>query len=160
MTADVRLREVRDADLPAFFEHQFDRGAAGESASGRDPRDWPKFVEHWTRVRADAGVVIRTIAWRDEVAGYVATFMREGCREVSYWLGSQYRGRGTATRALRALLALVPERPLYARTVAGNAASIRVLEKCGFVQVMGNDRPAPADDSEADEVVLRLSAEA
>ena len=152
------LRELRDADLPRFFLHQADRGAAGESASGREPADGPAFADHWARVRADAAVVLRTIECDGQVAGYVASFPREGCREVSYWLGREHRGRGVATRALGEFLALVPERPLFARVVAGNAASIRVLEKCGFMRVTGGDRPAPAEDSESDEVVLRLEA--
>jgi RimJ/RimL family protein N-acetyltransferase len=50
----------------------------------------------------------------------------------------------------------VPDRPLHARAAADNIASVRVLEKCGFV-VTGHDRGfANARGTEIDEVLLTL----
>ena len=40
--------------------------------------------------------------------------------------------RAVATRALRAFLDELTERPLFAGVAEHNVASIRVLEKCGF----------------------------
>jgi RimJ/RimL family protein N-acetyltransferase len=42
-------------------------------------------------------------------------------------------GRRLATKALAELLEQVTERPLHAFVATTNPASIRVLEKCGFV---------------------------
>jgi RimJ/RimL family protein N-acetyltransferase len=54
------------------------------------------------------------------------------------------------------MLELVPDRPLRGRAAADNGASIRVLEKCGFV-VTGHERGfANARGEEIDEVVLTL----
>jgi RimJ/RimL family protein N-acetyltransferase len=75
---------------------------------------------------------------------------------VSYWLGKEYWGKGIATEALGLFLGIIEERPLYARAAKDNAASIRVLEKCGFV-ISGCERGfANARGEEIDEVVLVL----
>ena len=58
--------------------------------------------------------------------------------ELGYWLGRAYWGEGIATRAVRALVPhALRELELYrlqARVFAGNEASMRVLERCGFVR--------------------------
>lgn len=58
--------------------------------------------------------------------------------EIGYWLAEPYWGRGIATAAVRALVPLAFERYDLARIQAGifsnNPASMRVLEKCGFVR--------------------------
>ena len=56
-----------------------------------------------------------------------------------------------ATTALRLFLDLVTTRPLYAFAAKHNVASIRVLEKCGFIR-------APIEDADDDEVLLKLEA--
>jgi len=53
-------------------------------------------------------------------------------REVGYWLGKAYWGKGIATHALELFLEIETTRPLYAAAVKNNTGSIRVLEKCGF----------------------------
>jgi [ribosomal protein S5]-alanine N-acetyltransferase len=58
--------------------------------------------------------------------------------EVGYWLGEQVWGRGVATDALRAVTAAAFNRydltRIYAVPFADHAASIRVLQKSGYVQ--------------------------
>ena len=49
------------------------------------------------------------------------------------------------------------QRPLYARAAADNAASIRVLEKCGFVLISRERGYANARAAEIDEVLMALS---
>jgi RimJ/RimL family protein N-acetyltransferase len=98
-----------------------------------DPPDRRAFDAHWARISADPGIVTRTILRDGAVVGYIVAFERFGQPEVGYWIGRSFWGRGVATAALRAFLAVLPTRPLYARVAADNAGSIRVLEKCGFV---------------------------
>jgi RimJ/RimL family protein N-acetyltransferase len=63
---------------------------------------------------------------------------------------------GIATRALAAYLEVERVRPLYARVAQHNVASIRVLEKCGFV-VCGEELGFPGPDGEdVMEVILRF----
>lgn len=56
--------------------------------------------------------------------------------ELGYWLAEPFWGRGLTAEACRAVLGYAfascrPER-MQARVIAGNAASVRVLEKIGF----------------------------
>ncbi|MEO7478703.1 MAG: GNAT family protein [Lysobacteraceae bacterium] len=57
--------------------------------------------------------------------------------ELGYWLGRAYWGEGVATKAVRALVPhALRELKLYrlqARVFADNPASMRVLERCGFI---------------------------
>jgi RimJ/RimL family protein N-acetyltransferase len=126
----VVLRGVEDGDLPLFFSHQRDADAAQMAAVAS--RDRAAFDAHWARIRVDDAGVIRTIVVDGKVAGYVLSFERDGRREVGYWLGREFWGRGVATRALSAFLEVETRRPLYAGVAGHNPGSLRVLEKCGF----------------------------
>jgi hypothetical protein len=74
--------------------------------------------------------------------GHIASFDLEGHREVTYWIGREDWGRGLATRALQEFMQVEATRPLYARAASDNAASIRVLTKCGF-RIVGEGRVRP-----------------
>lgn len=76
------------------------------------------------------------------VAGYLTSFLRDDVREVGYWLGREFWGKGLATRALREFLAVETRRPLAARVAKHNAGSLRVVQKCGFT-ITGEDRWQP-----------------
>jgi RimJ/RimL family protein N-acetyltransferase len=155
----MELRDVEDADLPVLFEQQLDPEANRMAAfTATDPADRDAFAAKWVRIRADETVTIRTIVVDGSVAGSVLLWRDEELDgpEVSYWIGKEYWGRGVATAALTELVRLIETRPLYGRAARDNAASIRVLEKCGFVPV-GEDRGyANARGKEIAEVVLRL----
>jgi RimJ/RimL family protein N-acetyltransferase len=126
----VRLREVVPADLPIHFEQQ--RDPESNRMAGVPARDRAAFDAHWARILADPAVLVRTIVAGEEVAGSALSFVRDGRREVGYWIARERWGQGIATAALAALLAELRERPLFARVATGNGASVRVLERCGF----------------------------
>lgn len=153
----IALREVHDSDLPVFFRQMNDPEAVRMAAfTARDPSDWEAFAVHWAKIRA-SGDVVRTILGDGDVVGSTAVYGEPGEREVTYWVDRAYWGQGVATAALRALLAEVPDRPLYARAAADNAGSRRVLEKCGFVTSAWARGFARARGEEIDEVVLHLA---
>jgi RimJ/RimL family protein N-acetyltransferase len=157
MTISITLREVLDSNLPIFFEQQLDPDANYMAAfTSKDPTDREAFDKHWARIRANKTVAIQTILYRGQVAGSVLKYEDEGHPEVSYWLGKEFWGKGIATAALRAFLEIVQERPMYARSASDNAASIRVLEKCGFA-ISGKGKGfANARGQEIEEYVLIL----
>ncbi|MEH0637056.1 GNAT family N-acetyltransferase [Streptomyces bottropensis] len=160
MTAAViSLREIRDGDLPLYWEFSSEPEARRIAAfTGAYHYDRALFDAHWAKVRADPDVLARTVLADGEVVGTAAVFGPPDEREVTYWIDRAHWGRGLATAALGALIDLVPTRPLYAHAAADNRGSIRVLEKCGFV-VTGHDRGfAKARDAEIDEVALILRA--
>ncbi|MCK4901263.1 MAG: GNAT family N-acetyltransferase [Anaerolineales bacterium] len=153
----VELREVIKSDLPIFFEQQLDSTANYMAAFTRkDPADREAFDAHWTKILADETIPIKTILFEGQVAGSVLSYVQFGEREVSYWLGKEFWGKGIATKALSEFLAELEERPLHARAAKDNIASIRVLEKCGFV-ISGYDQGfANARGEETEEVIMIL----
>ncbi|MEV4466644.1 GNAT family N-acetyltransferase [Micromonospora echinofusca] len=160
MTADLRLRPVRDDDLPTFFSHEQDVEANWMAAFGpKDPTDRERFDAHWRRVRADERIVARTAVVDGEVVGHVVAFPVDERTEVSYWIDPRRWGRGYATAALTALLRELPRRPVHARAAKDNRASLAVLRKCGFV-VIGEDKGyADGRGAEVEEWVLELAAD-
>jgi RimJ/RimL family protein N-acetyltransferase len=84
-------------------------------------------------------VQTRPFSFNGEVAGNIVCFEQLGEREVGYWLGKEYWGKGIATRALEEFLKTIETRPLYAHVAKHNIGSRRVLEKCGF-KVAREDR--------------------
>jgi RimJ/RimL family protein N-acetyltransferase len=143
------LREVVEADLPFFYEHQLDPEATAMAAFPSRERE--PFMAHWAKTLANESALTRTIVSDGEVAGNIGCWEDDGRRFVGYWLGREFWGRGLATQALTELLAIVDTRPVHAHVVAGNAASIRVLEKCGFVEVERH-----MDDDGVEELLLEL----
>lgn len=131
----MTLRDVRDEDLPFFFEHQREPAAVAMARFG--PRDHDAFMTHWrTRVLADPANLKKTIVVDGAVAGNVVSWSSDGKRLVGYWVGSAYWGRGIATEALAEFVAHYERRrPLHAYVAVENAGSTRVLEKCGFRRV-------------------------
>ena len=152
-----RLREVRDEDLPLLFEQWADPVAVQMAAfTAPDHMDRDAFERRWSRLRADETVLNRAVLVDDEVAGSIGSWGDSGEREVTYWIGRSYWGKGIATDALKAFLALDRSRPLHARVASDNIASRRVLEKCGFRVIATERNVAGARAAEIEELVLRL----
>jgi RimJ/RimL family protein N-acetyltransferase len=95
-------------------------------------RNREAFMAHWSKIMVDDSVVIKTIVFNGDIAGNIVCFEQLGEREVGYWLGKEYWGKGVASQALRQFLDVIKTRPLYAHVAKHNIASKRVLEKCGF----------------------------
>ncbi len=132
----VQLRDVIETDLPIFFEQQLDPEATQMAALPSRGRQ--AFMAHWTRILGSRSILVKTILFDGAVAGSIVCFDQLGERDVGYWLGKEYWGKGIATQALTEFLRYEATRPLYARVAKHNIASRRVLEKCGFT-VSGED---------------------
>jgi RimJ/RimL family protein N-acetyltransferase len=133
MENSITLRPVIDTDLPVFYQHQKDPQAAEMAAFPM--RELEQFMAHWAKIRADEKVIIRTILYNHEVAGNIHSFDMEAKREVGFWLGREFWGKGIASEALAAFIHLEPVRPLYGYAARHNIGSQRVLEKCGFESI-------------------------
>jgi RimJ/RimL family protein N-acetyltransferase len=153
---EVMLREVTTSDLPIFFEHQRDPVAC--EMAGFPSRDWETFLAHWTKILDDALITKMTILVDGQPAGNVVSFLQDGDREVGYWIGREYWGKGIATKALSAFLHHESTRPLYAHVEKHNGASMRVLEKCGFVYSGERRVTSREAGGEDDDVMLILGA--
>lgn len=156
MTSDVLLRDVAEDDLPIFFEHQLDPDATRMAAF--PARDREAFTAHWANILRDETVTTKTILVDGKVAGNVVSWQQSGGRQVGFWIGKEYWGKGIGTKALSAFLGHVTTRPLYAHVAKHNVGSIRALEKNGFTIVRQDKGPSDAGGEEIEEFILRLGA--
>ena len=154
-TAQVQLRDAEPSDLPLLYQYQLDPEANRMAATL--PRDRETFHSHWARMLADRTIVSKVILADGLVVGSIGCFKMDGLDAVGYWIAREHWGRGIATRALSLLLEEVTIRPLHARAASTNIASIRVLQRCGFVITGYRDSPADARFLACEEAELRLS---
>lgn len=117
--------------------------------------DARRFIEH---ARAMSPVQFFAIVVDGEAAGGIgvspfADVYRRGC-EIGYWLGRALWNRGIVTEAVGATTAYAFGTLDLVRVQAGifewNAASMRVLEKCGFEREGVQRRAAFKDGRFAD----------
>lgn len=141
-TTRVRLRELQVVDAPALADE------ANDPRVARTLRDYfphPYTVDDALRFidksREGGGPVTQfVIEAQGEVAGIMGLFVGEDVMrrngEIGYWLGRRWWGRGIATAAVEHIVeyafGTLDLRRVYAEVFGNNAASIRVLEKCGF----------------------------
>jgi RimJ/RimL family protein N-acetyltransferase len=151
--SNVRLRGVIQSDLPVFFEQQLDPEATAMAAF--PSREGEAFMAHWARIMADKANLQMTIEYEGRVAGNMVSFALGSERDIGYWLGKEYWGKGIATRALREFLNIEQTRPLYGHVARHNLGSRRVLEKCGF-QLAGEDKYVNPAGKEVEEFIFRL----
>ena len=156
MTTDesIRLRPVQPGDLSRMYDLQLDPESNRMAVT--IPRTREAFDSHWAKVLADSGIAARVILLGEELVGYISCFPMEGQDHVGYWIDRTYWGMGIASQALHLLLQEVAKRPLVAAAATSNGASLRVLQKCGFV--VERVRLSPASDRfpECEEAVLIL----
>ncbi|HET8560327.1 MAG TPA: GNAT family N-acetyltransferase [Marmoricola sp.] len=138
--ADMVAGRGRPAWDPAY-PREDDRFAASLVKPGARSPGWgPRHV-----VRAFDGLVVGSIGFYGppEAAADATPEV-----EVGYGLVASARGHGAATEALRALLVETDRLGVRVRAsvVPENAASLRVLTKCGFTELRGSN--------EAGELVL------
>lgn len=130
--AKILLRPVVQSDLPILFEQQLDPEAVAMSAY--PSKDRGEFMRHWEGILKNKNVTARTIVHKEKVAGHILCW-KEGKYEqrIGYWIGKEFWRRGIASAAVTEFLMLVKIRPLFAEVANHNIASIRVLEKNGFI---------------------------
>ena len=63
----------------------------------------------------------------------------DGSWEIGYHIAKQFTGKGYATETVKSFLPVMAKKlnikEVYGICLAENTASVRVLEKCGFVQI-------------------------
>lgn len=141
VTARLRLRPFRPGDEAALVEHADDR-RVWQNLRDRFPHPYTHAdAEQWiAHARADAPPLQLAVTLDDRVIGGVGlerlADVSRFSAELGYWLGGAHWGRGFASEAVAAFVewafASLPLERLQAFVFTPNAASRRVLEKCGF----------------------------
>ena len=93
-------------------------------------------------------------------AGYIdLSPTKAGEMVLGYWVHRDFWGQGVAGRAVALLLLNLPEElrtePLYARVLDGNEASIRILEKLGFVAIARNSYYSGPHKGDVQQTIFR-----
>ncbi|MGE0042546.1 MAG: GNAT family N-acetyltransferase [Vicinamibacterales bacterium] len=136
------VRPWAASDLDALVRHADNPNVARHL---RDRFPHPYGRQHGVEFLAAVIRAPRPTVWCIEVDGAcaggigieVGRDVERVSAEIGYWLGEPYWGRGIATEVLVGVTAEVLVRfdlqRVFAMPFAGNAASIRVLEKAGYV---------------------------
>ena len=146
----ITLRDYREADIDRLVElannKNVSRFLVDTFAYPYTRRDAMAWIEIGSKANH---AVTKVIEYHGEFVGSVAITPQTGWRshsaEIGYWVGEAYWGRGIATEALRKMGDLVfsglKYKKLFAPVLSPNKASMRVLEKCGYVLegVLKND---------------------
>ena len=137
------LRPWRDGDAVALARHA-DNPKVWRNMSDGFPHPYTlRIAEHWVRAgQIELGGDHWAIAFEDSAVGGCGIAQDSAqfrCNvEIGYWLAQAWGGHGIATRVARALTEQAFTNPeitrVYAPVHADNLASMRVLEKCGFVR--------------------------
>jgi RimJ/RimL family protein N-acetyltransferase len=137
------LRPFTLDDVPTVAKHANDRDVW---INLRDRFPHPYEEEHATAYISWLATLPRQLTWaidvNGEAVGSISLMPLEDVErtstEVGYWLGRSQWGKGIATKAVRALTSHAlgggEFTRVFALPFASNAASIRVLEKAGFVR--------------------------
>ena len=100
----------------------------------------------------DGPFVYPVITKAGENIGYVQLVSLEDGWELGYHIAKKYTGRGYATEAVTAFLPVIAKQRRL-DTVRGiclkeNAASVRVMEKCGFIRLFTGNGPYQGEERE------------
>jgi len=139
------LRALRDDDAAAVAAGAGDRRVARFLVQVPSPypialaRRWVHGRIEWWELGRGVTLAIALRAAPDALLGTVSLrrFARDRRAELGYWLAAYAWGHGYATEATRALVDFGFREcglaRIYAQVLAGNAGSMRVLDKLGMV---------------------------
>ena len=141
----IRLTEFRDCDKDALVEHLSNREIYRRTLRLPFPYT-PSDAEKWFAIVAETKKHLgQPVHWaiRESSHGVIGGVGLDGLSadqshraEIGYWLAQPFWGRGIMTSVVRAICQHAFEtlglEKITAQVFAGNNASARVLEKCGF----------------------------
>jgi [ribosomal protein S5]-alanine N-acetyltransferase len=144
-TERLVLRELHPSDAAAVAAGAGDRRVAQHLMQVPSPyplslaRRWVTHRIDWWDLGRGATLAITLRGARDALLGTISLrrYIRDRRAELGYWLVAPIWGRGFATEAARAMIDFGFREPelarVYAQVLAGNGASMRVLDKLGMV---------------------------
>lgn len=146
-TAHLRMRPFEPKDAQPLYEIHLEDAVKTwfPNESYRDLQETQEAIRFYVhRVEQGRFPYVLAVERKDtgELMGDVGISEvdgREHEAEVGYVIGEKFRGKGYATEALEAISRFATSalgiRVLHGRVIWGNNASVRVLEKSGYVFV-------------------------
>lgn len=156
------VRRWAATDLEALVTHANNRNV---SVHLRDRFPFPYRAEHGRKfldgIVGQASPLVWAIEVNGEASGGIGlelhTDVERVSAEIGYWLGEPAWGRGIVTEVLQAVTAEAFKRfeitRIYALPFADNRASVRVLEKAGYV-IEGHLRQSAIKDGKIRDQLL------
>jgi len=159
LCGDVALSALAESDYAVLYAQQNDEEAQYQAAGGKAFEDEAAHRAHLEKVKK-SGAELKTILQEGHVAGYFASFDRFDKREISYWIGRDFCGKGIASKAVALWLEQMPlpAGGLYARVAKDHPASARVLIKNGFIAFEDDKYFSEIRDAEVEETLYKLGA--
>lgn len=164
-TERLALRELRLADAPAVAAGAGDARVARYLIAVPSPyplslaRQWVRARIEWWQLGRGVTLAITRRDAPDQLLGTVSLrrYARDRRAELGYWLAASAWGDQLASEATRALVDFgfreLQLARIYAQVLAGNHASMRVLEKLGMVNE-GVKRQHVRKDRKLHDIVL------
>jgi len=145
-TERLVLREIRDSDSSEMFKILTDRAITRLTAipegqrralNRLQQRTLPEHLKHHRRERLLWAITLRGEDRFIGRCGYEEWLRRARVTEIGYWLSRSHWGQGIMTEAIAAILRygfdVIGLQEVSAWVMDDNPASVRVLEKNGFV---------------------------
>ena len=137
------IRSLRMSDAPSVVKHG-NNFNVWINLTDRFPHPYT-LIHAYAWLKQHVGIAPETsfaIEVEGAYAGEIGFLPLQGehrlCAEIGYWLGEEYWGLGIATEAVRAMTEYLFVKHnlvrLHAHVFEWNSASIRVLEKCGYIR--------------------------
>jgi RimJ/RimL family protein N-acetyltransferase len=163
----VRLRGVRDDDLPTLAKWEMDPGRMATLSHRVAPSSEAAARERMARWSAndkgDLGFAIETLDDPPVMVGHVGlrgAQLKDRCAALGIALGREYVGRGYGSDAMRVIVDYAFREMGLHRLELGvapfNAAGIRAYEKAGFVEEGRRRESVLHDGRWYDEVLMSI----
>ena len=136
------LRSFEDSDVEALVKHGNNKKV---SVNLRDGFPYPYTISdahNWILYNKQKFPETNfAIADKNELIGGIGIAIQDDvhrlCAEIGYWLSESYWGKGIATKALKTMTEYALRNfdliRIYANVFQTNTASIKVLEKAGYI---------------------------
>lgn len=135
----IELREfkIEDEELLVCY---LNTESVTKFISAKLPQPYTKEAAAWWVSTGSKIGIVKAITKNGELIGSISAivgeFERQKSAEIGYWIAQPFWGQGFASQALaefsKAIFQNTEVVRLYAPVFEGNAASARVLKKCGF----------------------------
>ena len=127
------IAALQESDIADMYHEVHKSQAQLEELGWVAHCSWDLFYRHYCAIVVQKKLNIFAIRVDGKYAGSVEVADKIDHYIVGYWLGSDYRGQGVATEAVRSVIKQFKDKPILADTLTTNPKSAKVLERLNFL---------------------------